>query len=131
MASIVQSAGYFTVVVTNHQYGYITLASGRSERRILCRNHAYLQLKQLQASGQVDEFEAMYIRTQIEDSTLPFVVPDEHESDIRGLINTGEEALRSVFAGDYFHPAVEEFLADEAVVDIASRTVATPPSWLQ
>ncbi len=131
MARIIQSAGYFTATLTNHWYGVITLASGRSERRILCRQHAYLQLQGLQTTGQVDEFEAMHIRVQIEDSPLPLLVPSEYENDIQGLISKGEDAVRSIFAGDYFHPTVEEFLADEAVVDIASRTVVASPIQLQ
>lgn len=127
MAQIVQSAGYFTVKLTNHWYGVITLSSGRSERRVLCRNHAYLQLQGLETSGQVDKFEAMHLRVQIEDSPLPLVVPSEYEGEIQGLITQGEDAVRSIFAGDYFHPTVEEFLADDGVVDVSSRTVPPAP----
>lgn len=127
---IVQSAGYFTEEVTNHVYGYITLASGQSERRVLCRKHAYAQLQGLQATGQVDEFEAMHIRMQIEDSRLPLVVPSEFEAYIQQLIVDGADAVRTVFASDYFHPAVEDFLAGE-VIDVPIRTVVSSPFSLQ
>jgi hypothetical protein len=127
---IVQSAGYFTVATTNHSYGFITLSSGRTERRVLCRSHAYNQLQGLEATGQVDEFETMHIRTQIEDSGLPLVVPSEFEEHIKQLMTEDADIIRKVFAPDYFHPSVEDFLAGE-VVDIPSRPVANTPSILQ
>ena len=131
MTAIVQSAGYFSIDGrTNRMYGVITLASGQSERRVLCRKHAYLQLRELQAAGQVDEFEAMHITAQIGDSSLPLLVPDEFEGDIQDLITAGEDAVRSVFATDYFHPAVEEFLGSE-VVDVPSRTIMAELRVLQ
>ena len=124
MTQLIQSAGYFTVITTsNHTYGFITLAGGQSEKRVLCRQHAYVQLEQLIAAKQLDTFEAMHIREQIAGSPLPSAVPDEFEGYIQQLIREGEDAVQSIFNTDYFHPAVQEFLKDaESTVHLPAIT---------
>lgn len=115
MTQIVQSAAYFTMVETsNHLYGFITLASDHPEKRVLCRRHAYLQIDRLLTEQKIDQYEAMYLRSQIADSPLPITIPDEFEGYVQQLIGEGEDTVRSTFDSDYFHPAVEAFLAEEA-----------------
>lgn len=119
--SVIPSAAYFTVVeVDGYPNGHIVLAFGKQQRAVLCRLHAYVQLKELQESGQVDDTEAEFLRFQIRESSLLANCPGQVEADIREMIEDGDGA--AIFARDYFHPDVEK-----AVQEAAADLLAMPP----
>lgn len=111
--AVIPSAAHFVVTVGDHfPFGNIFLTFGIRQRAVLCRQHAYAQLRELEQSGHVDQYEAEFLRFQIGDSVLPNICPAEMEADIQGLIE--DDGPTKLFAQEYYHPDVERRQREEA-----------------
>lgn len=120
---IVLSAAHFAISDFNGvRCGNIVLALGKKEKGVFCQEHGYLQLDRLQMDGEVDEAEVMYIRSQIQESGLPYAFPTEFDAD-REFSSDEESALKR-FAEQFFHPMVDDLIKAEGIT--GSDTSVSP-----